>query len=53
MAIFQRSDVAEADQGDFARTADPHAFRSGMDALLGEGSCKVLRIRPQGGVEMV
>ena len=24
-------------------------FRSGMDALLGEGSCRVTRIRPQGG----
>jgi len=28
-------------------------FRSGMDALLGEGSCKVLRIRPQGGCVIV
>ena len=25
------------------------AFRQGMDTLLGEGSCKILRIRPQGG----
>ena len=24
-------------------------FRQGMDTLLGEGSCKILRIRPQGG----
>jgi len=28
-------------------------FRSGMDALLGEGSCKILRIRPQGGCVIV
>ena len=29
------------------------AFRSGLDAALGEGACHVLSIRPQGGVEMV
>ncbi len=28
------------------------SFRSGMDAVLGEGACHVLSIRPQGGVEM-
>ena len=28
------------------------AFRSGIDAALGEGACHVLSIRPQGGVEM-
>ena len=28
------------------------AFRSGMDAALGQGACHVLSIRPQGGVEM-
>ena len=28
------------------------AFRAGMDAVLGEGACHVLSIRPQGGVEM-
>ena len=28
-------------------------FVAGMDAALGEGACHVLRIRPQGGVEMV
>ncbi len=27
------------------------AFRSGIDAALGQGSCHVLSIRPQGGVE--
>ena len=27
-------------------------FRSGIEAVLGEGSCYVLSIRPQGGVEM-
>ncbi len=27
------------------------AFRSGIDAVLGEGACHVLSIRPQGGVE--
>ncbi len=26
-------------------------FRAGMDAMLGEGACHVLSIRPQGGVE--
>ena len=26
------------------------AFRSGIDAVLGEGACHVLSIRPQGGV---
>ena len=29
------------------------AFRSGIDAVLGEGACHVLSIRPQGGVEAV
>ncbi len=28
------------------------AFRQGIDAVLGEGACHVLSIRPQGGVEM-
>ena len=28
------------------------AFCAGMDGVLGEGACHVLRIRPQGGVEM-
>ncbi len=28
------------------------AFQAGMDAVLGEGACHVLRIRPEGGVEM-
>ena len=28
-------------------------FRSGIDAVLGQGACHVLSIRPQGGVEMV
>ena len=28
-------------------------FRSGMDAILGEGACHVLSIRPQGGVPAV
>ena len=27
-------------------------FRKGIDAVLGEGACHVLSIRPQGGVEM-
>ncbi len=27
-------------------------FRAGIDAALGEGACHVLRIRPQGGVEI-
>ena len=27
------------------------SFRAGMDAVLGEGACHVLSIRPQGGVE--
>ena len=27
-------------------------FCTGMDGVLGEGACHVLRIRPQGGVEM-
>ena len=27
-------------------------FRAGVDAVMGEGACHVLRIRPQGGVEM-
>ena len=29
------------------------SFRSGIDAVLGQGACHVLSIRPQGGVEMV
>ena len=29
------------------------AFRAGIDAVLGEGACHVLSIRPEGGVEMV
>ena len=28
------------------------SFRTGVDAVLGEGACHVLSIRPQGGVEM-
>jgi len=28
------------------------SFRAGLDAVLGEGACHVLSIRPQGGVEM-
>ena len=28
------------------------AFRSGIDAVLGQGACHVLSIRPQGGVEL-
>ncbi len=28
------------------------AFRRGMDAVLGSGACRVLSIRPQGGVEL-
>ena len=28
------------------------SFRCGIDAVLGEGACHVLSIRPQGGVEM-
>ena len=28
-------------------------FRTGIDAVLGQGACHVLSIRPQGGVEMV
>ena len=28
------------------------SFRAGIDGVLGEGSCHVLSIRPQGGVEM-
>ena len=27
------------------------AFRAGIDAVLGEGACHVLSIRPEGGVE--
>ena len=29
------------------------AFRAGIDAVLGEGACHVLSIRPQGGVPAV
>ncbi len=29
------------------------SFRCGIDAVLGEGACHVLSIRPQGGVEMM
>ena len=28
------------------------SFRAGIDAVLGEGACHVLSIRPQGGIEM-
>ncbi len=28
------------------------AFRAGIDGVLGEGACRVLSIRPQGGAEM-
>jgi galactokinase len=27
------------------------SFRKGIDAVLGEGACHVLSIRPHGGVE--
>lgn len=46
--------------GGFAGTVQayvPHdllePFRSGMEALLGEGACHVLRIRPQGGYILI
>ena len=29
------------------------SFRAGLDAVLGQGACHVLSIRPEGGVEMV
>ena len=29
------------------------SFRAGIDAVLGEGACHILSIRPEGGVEMV
>ena len=29
-----------------------YAVKTGMDAVLGEGACHILSIRPQGGVEM-
>ena len=28
------------------------AFRAGMDAVLGQGSCHILTLRPEGGVEL-
>ena len=46
--------------GGFAGTVQafvPHelldSFCAGMDGVLGEGACHVLRIRPQGGVELM
>ncbi len=45
--------------GGFAGTAQAfvplhrlEAFRTGIDAALGEGACHILSIRPQGGVEL-
>ncbi len=29
------------------------AYRAGMDAVFGEGSCQALRVRPQGGVKLL
>ena len=34
----------------FVPDAQLHAFRSGMDAVLGKGACHILSIRRQGGV---
>ena len=36
----------------FAPFALLEEFRAGIDAVLGQGACHVLSIRPQGGVEM-
>ncbi len=36
----------------FVPNAMLDAFRSGMDAVLGQGACHVLSIRPYGGVEL-
>ena len=36
----------------FVPTADVEAFRSAMDAALGQGRCMVLRIRPVGAVKI-
>jgi galactokinase len=36
----------------FVRTEDVEAFRTYMDAALGEGHCMVLRIRPVGAVKI-
>ena len=45
--------------GGFAGTAQAFvpldrldAFRRGIDGVLGQGSCHILSIRPQGGVEL-
>ena len=36
----------------FVPTDMLESFREGIDAVLGDGACHVLSIRPQGGVEM-
>ena len=34
----------------FVPAADAEAFRRDMDSVLGEGSCRILQIRPYGGI---
>ena len=34
----------------FVPTEDAEAFRRDMDSVLGEGSCRILQIRPYGGI---
>lgn len=57
---LQRRGAYRVHGGGFAGTVQAfvpfdllETFRSGIDAVLGQGACHVLSIRPQGGVEMV
>ena len=37
----------------FVPAEDAEAFRRDMDSVLGEGSCRILQIRPYGGTVIV
>lgn len=37
----------------FVPTEDAEEFRRNMDSVLGEGSCRILQIRPYGGTVIV
>ena len=57
--LLQGSGASRVHGGGFAGTVQAfvpneklEAFRTGIDAVLGDGACLVLQIRPEGGIEL-
>ena len=57
--LLQGSGAFRVHGGGFAGTVQAfvpneklEAFRKGIDAVLGDGACLVLQIRPEGGIEL-